>query len=132
MSVECGICHRISSKELYDYVRDVCEEAEILDDNRKIIFNKCIKLLHIEDKKGAKSIWCGRQRNVIIGGLIYAVSSRFAISDLKLERDYHDNIVIKDAKITQRDIAYIIGCTETSIREMYIKILKEIPEVNEV
>lgn len=130
MQENCGICHRISSKELYDYIKQVCNEVGISEDKRKILFNKSIKLLHIGDKKESGSIWCGRTKKVIIAGIIYSVSVFYNIIEYELVCR-SDTPYLKAIKITQVAIFDILKVHPASTRQMFKKIIENVEELKE-
>lgn len=116
----CGICNRISNKEVFDAVNKICKESKINNMNRRLLYIKTLEILKLEDEEKCLSLWCGRKINVIIGSIAYVVSRLFYIKQEPNEELGYINTVL-----SQRCIANALNITEVSIRNLYKKIVKK-------
>lgn len=120
MKNDCGICHRVTEKEVYNFIDKICDNAKIDNKNKFILYKETLKILQKEDKGKWFSLWCGKSKKVIIGSIVYVIGIVFSIRQKPNKKlGYSHNV------LTQRCIADSLNISVPSIYNFYKKILKK-------
>lgn len=123
MNKECGICHRLKPKEVYEMVKEISDYNKLNYVEFKKLFESVIDLIQYEDSLKNGSLWCGKSKKTIVGSIVYIMGFCLKIS-YSYSSDYMSYHYTTKG-LTQNKIAIPLNINIVLIRNLYQKILKK-------